>query len=214
MTNLQHLNLWGGNITDSGAVVLSMYPRLSFLNLAWTKVTVLPSLPSLEYLNMSNCVIHSILGGCSDKAPLSKLVIAGATLVNEDEVFMNIETSLLIFLDVSCISLKKFWLLSYMGSLEHLDLSSSGIKDDSVQLIAHIGSNLRYLNLSNTEVTSAGLAVIAGQVPKLEVFLISRTQIDDFAIAYIGTMSGLKVLDLSYTNIRGIYTSLYILLTL
>ncbi|KAI4369808.1 hypothetical protein MLD38_018212 [Melastoma candidum] len=204
LKNLRHLNLWGSKVTDVGAVILGKFPKLNFLNLAWTKVSALPRLPALEYLNISNCVISSIFGWTGNKAPLSQLIISGANFPNMEEALMNIDTSLFTFLDVSHSFLPNFGFLSGMSSLEHLDLSSSGIKDDSLELFAKIGSKLRYLNLSKTGVTSDGVSVLAGYVPKLEVLSISHSLIDDLALAYIGTISSLKDLDLSHTRIKGI----------
>ncbi|XP_010055863.2 uncharacterized protein LOC104443990 [Eucalyptus grandis] len=203
LTKLQHLDLWGSHLTDDGVILLEKFPRLSFLSLAWTKVTTLPYLSSLECLNMSNCTIKSILGGTGDKAPLVKLQIVGATLLNEAEAFMHLEPSFLTFLDASHTRIPRFYFLSSMKSLECLDLSSSGIGDDSVELIAQIGGNLRNLNLNNTGVTSSGVGILAGYVPNLEIFSLSRTSVDDIAIAYIGVMPKLKAIDLSHTKVKG-----------
>ncbi|KAK3429438.1 hypothetical protein EUGRSUZ_E00859 [Eucalyptus grandis] len=203
LTKLQHLDLWGSHLTDDGVILLEKFPRLSFLSLAWTKVTALPYLSSLECLNMSNCTIKSILGGTGDKAPLVKLQIAGATLLNEADAFMHLEPSFLTFLDASRTRIPRFYFLSSMKSLECLDLSSSGIGDDSVELIAQIGGNLRNLNLNNTGVTSSGVGILAGYVPNLEIFSLSHTSVDDIAIAYVGMMPKLKAIDLSHTKVKG-----------
>ncbi|KAF8027816.1 hypothetical protein BT93_E0673 [Corymbia citriodora subsp. variegata] len=203
LKKLQHLDLWGSDLTDNGVILLEKFPRLSFLSLAWTKVTTLPNLSSLECLNMSKCTIKSILGGTGDKAHLAKLQIAGATLLNEAEAFMHIEPSFLTFLDASHTQISRFYFLSSMKSLECLDLSSSGIGDDSVELIAQIGGNLRNLNLNNTGVTSSGVGILAGYVPNLEIFSLSHTSVDDIAIAYIGVIPKLKAIDLSHTKVKG-----------
>ncbi|XP_030470153.1 uncharacterized protein LOC115688468 isoform X2 [Syzygium oleosum] len=203
LTKLQHLDLWGSDLSDNGVILLEKFPKLSFLSLAWTKVTTLPNLSSLECLNMSNCTIKSILGGTGDKAPLVKLQIAGATLPNEAEAFMHLEPSFLTFLDASQTRIPRFYFLSSMKSLEWLDLSSSGIGDDSVELIAQIGGNLRNLNLNNTGVTSSGVGILAGFVPNLEIFSLSHTSVDDIAIAYISVIPKLRAIDLSHTRVKG-----------
>ncbi|KAL5747671.1 hypothetical protein ACOSQ2_024968 [Xanthoceras sorbifolium] len=203
LTKLQYLDLWGSKLTNKGAAVLQMFPELSFLNLAWTDVTKLPNMRSLECLNFSNCTIDSLLEGNEDKAPLTKISLAGATFINEAEAFLYLETSSLSFLDISNSSLNRFDFLSQMKALEHLDLSSSMIEDDTVELIACIGANLRNLNLSKTRVSSSGVEVLAGHLPNLEILSLSGTLIDDVAISYISMMPSVKVIDLSNTDIKG-----------
>ncbi|XVF10424.1 hypothetical protein REPUB_Repub07fG0181600 [Reevesia pubescens] len=203
LTKLQYLDLWGSKISNKGALILQRFPKLSFLNLAWTNVTSFPNLSSLECLNMSNCTINSILEGSGDKAPLVKLILTGATFMNEEEAFLYIETSFLSLLDVSNSSLNRFRFLADMKRLEDLDLSSSIVGDDSVELIVRIGANLKSLNLSSTRVSSDGIGILVGHVPKLEVLSLSHTSIDDVALSYISLMPSLKVIDLSNTNVKG-----------
>ncbi|KAF2313447.1 hypothetical protein GH714_011054 [Hevea brasiliensis] len=203
LKKLEYLDLWGSNISNKGTTVLQLFPKLSFLNLAWTSVTRLPNLSSLECLNLSNCVIESVFEGDGNKAPLTKLIYSGATFANEADVFLHIEPSFLSFLDVSNSSLQGFYFLPCMKMLEHLDLSSSMMGDDSVEFIACIGANLRNLNLSKTRVTTAGVSILAQHVPKLESLSLSHAPVDDLAITYIGTIPSLKVVDLSNTNITG-----------
>ncbi|XWS48805.1 hypothetical protein CRYUN_Cryun13aG0108000 [Craigia yunnanensis] len=150
LTKLQYLDLWGSKISNKGVLVLQRFIKLSFLNLAWTKVTSFPNLSSLECLNMSNCTINSILHGVGDEAPLVKLIFAGATFMNEAEAFLYTETRFFSMLDVSNSSLNWFCFLADMKMLEHLDLRSSIIGDDSVELIVCIGASLKSLYLSNT----------------------------------------------------------------
>lgn len=179
-----------------------MFPKLSHLNLAWTSVTSLPRLSSLEYLNMSNCTIDSILK--DGIAPLTKLVLSGATFLNEADVLLYLNTNFLSFVDVSYSCLHSFFFLSKMKVIEHLNLCSCLIGDDSVEMVACIGGNLKTLNLSGTRISSSEVGILAGHVPKLETLSLSQTPIDDSAILYISMMPSLKVVDLSSTNIKGI----------
>uniref|UniRef100_A0A2P2KHE1 Uncharacterized protein MANES_02G010400 n=1 Tax=Rhizophora mucronata TaxID=61149 RepID=A0A2P2KHE1_RHIMU len=204
LKNLEFLDLWGSNISNEGVDILQTFPSLSFLNLAWTSVTRLPKLLSIECINMSNCTIDSLLEGDGYKASLAKLVLSGATFANETKAFLHVDTCLLSFLDVSNSSLHGFYFLHHMTSLESLNLCSSIMGDDSIEVIASIGANLRDLNLCKTKVTSAGLASLAGHLPKLEKLLLSHTPIDDSAISYISIMPCLKFVDLSNTAIKGL----------
>ncbi|KAK2966513.1 hypothetical protein RJ640_019042 [Escallonia rubra] len=204
LKKLQYLDLWGSEITNNGATVLKLFPKLSFLNLAWTKVTKLPNLSSLACLNMSNCSLLSIYEGRGDKGHLAELILTGATFLDVDEAFLHVDTSLLSFLDLSNSSVQSFWFLPSMCVLEHLDLSGSAMADESAEIIARIGANLRFLNLSNTRVSSAGVGILAGHVSNLETISLSCTPIDDLAVSYLSMMPSLRVINLSNTNVRGL----------
>lgn len=206
LTELQYLDLWGSKVSDNGVAVLEMFPKLSYLNLAWTSVSSLPNFTSLEHLNMSNCSINSVFKSHGDKPHLTELHIAGATFENEAEAFEHIETNFLTFFDAAKSSLSRFSFVSCMISLEYLDLSFTGLGDESMEQIARIGTNLRDLNLSNTRVSSAGVEALAGCVPNLECLSLSYTEIDDFAIFFLSMMPALKAIDLSHTSIKGIYS--------
>ncbi|KAF4351071.1 hypothetical protein F8388_013176 [Cannabis sativa] len=204
LTKLQYLDLWGSEVSDKGVCVLQVLPSLSFLNLTWTNVRKLPNLSSLKCLNMSNCTIESLLKGNGDKAPLTKLVISGATFIDDSEAFMHAEMSFLSYLDLSNSSLSTFRFLPRLNMLEHLNLSSTMVGDDEVEEIASVGENLRYLNLSKTKVSNIGIEILTGHTPKLEILSLSDTSIDDIAISYISLMPCLKDIDLSNTNIKGL----------
>ncbi|XP_047337394.1 toll-like receptor 13 isoform X2 [Impatiens glandulifera] len=204
LTKLQYLDLWGSAISNEGVNILKMFPKLTVLTLAWTKITHLPDFPSIACLNMSNCTIHSIFEGYEDKAPLTKLVLSGATFDKTSEVFAHVETLHLSFLDVSNTPFQNFGFLKNMNALEHLDLSSTVVGDDSVHLIASIGNTLRSLNLNKTRITSSGLSFLAGNVPNLEKLTLYGTYVDDTAISFLCTMPSLKLIDLSETNVKGL----------
>ncbi|XP_075646348.1 uncharacterized protein LOC142617397 [Castanea sativa] len=203
LTELQYLDIWGSEVSNKGAAVLQKFSKLSFLNLAWTNVTKLPNLPSLKCLHMSNCTISSLLEGDGGKPPLKKLIFSGSKFENEAEALMHIETSFLSFLDVSNSSLQRFCFLPNMEALKHLDLSSSIMGDDLVEHVACIGANLRNLNLSKTRVSSAGVGILAGHLPNLEILSLSYTPIDDVAVSYFSMMPLLRAVDLSNTNVKG-----------
>ncbi|KAH9625421.1 hypothetical protein KSS87_011907 [Heliosperma pusillum] len=203
LTNLEYLDLWGSNITNTGTATLKNFPKLSFLNLDWTKVSVLPTLNSLQCLNMSDCSILSLMADRSDQVTLRKIVFHGSTFLDGGKAFSSIETSCLSFLNLSNTSFSDFGFLRQMCALEHLDLSFSSIQDDAVETLSSICTNLRHLNLNNTKISSNGVEIMAGHAPYLENLLLSHTSIDDFVIPYFSTMPSLNVLDLSNTNIKG-----------
>ncbi|KAF3779726.1 hypothetical protein EJ110_NYTH40733 [Nymphaea thermarum] len=204
LTKLEHLDLWGSEISNKGAANLKGFPSLSFINLAWTKVTVLPCLSSLKCLNLSNCTVDSMFDGYKAKVPLSRLIFAGSMFNNPLENFSCLDTEHLYFLDVSCSSFHDFCFLNKMSKLTYLDLSSGNMSDAMIDPVAAIGANLRNLNLGNTRVTTVGVAALAGAVPKLETLSLSRTCIDDAVLYYLGMMPALRMVNLSNTSIKGL----------
>lgn len=203
LTQLEHLDLWGSEISNIGVATFENFPRLSFLNIAWTKVTRLPIL-SIGCLNMSNCTIHLIVEGDNRASfPLSKLIVTGATFIDADQVFSSLQSDCLKFLDISCSNIVSFDFLVNLRDLEHLNLRNSQITDGLMGKVASAGEKLRYLNLSNTKITSRALSVLVGCTPNLENLSLSHTLVDDTSLAHISMTPSLRVVDLSHTRIRG-----------
>ncbi|XP_020577054.1 LRR receptor-like serine/threonine-protein kinase GSO2 [Phalaenopsis equestris] len=203
LTRLEHLDLWGSEISNIGAATFEKFPLLSFLNIAWTKVTRLPFL-SIACLNMSNCTIHSIFEGDKRATPtLSKLTVIGATFSHADQVFSGLQSDCLKFLDISYSNIGNFNFLVSLNNLEHLNLSYTQITDGLMEQVASSGEKLRYLNLSNTKITSHALSVLVGCTPNLDTLSLSHTLVDDTCFMHMSMTPSLRVIDLSHTRIRG-----------
>ncbi|EPS60572.1 hypothetical protein M569_14231, partial [Genlisea aurea] len=202
LTKLQHMDLWGTQVSNVGVAHLVKLPSLHFLNLAWTKVTYLPNLPSLVCLDMSNCTVHSLFEG-QHVACLRRLTLSGSTLPDISELFLHIDASRLSVLDLACSAIRSFSFLLHTNQLTELNLSGCRLDDHSVQHIISVGTSLRYLNLSDTQISSQGVEQMAGMFPNLETLLLSGTAVDDVAVPYISSMSSLKEVDLSNTNLKG-----------
>lgn len=204
LTQLHQLDMWGSKISNEGAILLKAFPKLNCLNLAWTNVTQLPALVSLTSLNMSKCTIESILDGLEEpEISLLTLHFSGASFIDAYRVLSCLHAQNLTFLDLSGSSIDNVSFLAGMNRLESLDLSCTGVIDSSMNSVADIGANLKHLNLSTTRVTSDALAILAGNVPKLEFISLSHTMVDDNALAYLGLISALRNISLSFTNIKG-----------
>ncbi|CAM8985620.1 unnamed protein product [Rhodiola kirilowii] len=203
LKRLQYLDLWGTNISDRGTFILKSFTKLTFLNVAWTKVTKLPSLPSLASLNMSNCEVRSVFEDDGDGGALEKLVLSGVTFANVSEALLRLDLSYVLYLDLSNVLLHDLSFIHNTRALTHLDLSFSLIEDDSMEVIRSVGATLRNLNLSNTKVTSFGIQLLAGYVPSLESIFLANTHIDDTSIYYLSMVPQLKVIDLCNTCIKG-----------
>lgn len=174
LTKLQSLVLWGTSVSDKGASLLRSFRKLTSLDLAWTKVTTLPFLPTLAYLNMSNCAVDSLL-----ESRLERLILSGSRFTN-------------------------LGFLRGMIGIKKLNLSGCDIGDDSVEFIISIGPSLRHVNLSKTKVRSDGVGRLAGHVPNLETLKLCYTDIDDNALAYINTMHLLKFISLRGTKVKSL----------
>ncbi|KAJ4733986.1 Leucine-rich repeat (LRR) family protein [Rhynchospora pubera] len=205
LKKLEHLDLWGSKISDAGATILKAFPRLGYLSLLWTSVTTIPFLPLIKTLNISNCTINSIFNGpCpSGGVPLSKLILSGSKFENAEKALSGIDLKFVTSLDLSGSLLNNLDFLEKMENLEHLNLSFCGIRDTTLQTIAKNGNSLRYLDLKKTKITSYGVSVLAGTVPKLKYLSLASTMIDDSSLSHISMMPSLQTLDLSYTSIKG-----------
>ena len=205
MTRLEHLDIWGSEITNEGASVLKAFTGLRFLNLYWTSVNYLSVPPTMRCLNMSKCKIHSIYYEDSEvPVALENLIVSEAEFGNIDKVFSGIQADSLLYLDMSSCDLSNLSFMENMKNLEHLDLSSNRITDDTIEHIAKVGTNLKYLSLKGTGITSQALCVLAGTVPNLTSLSLSHTKIDDSALAYVSMMPLLSTIDLSHTSIKGL----------
>lgn len=158
----------------------------------------------MQNLNMSNCTIHSICDEDSEfPVPLETFIASAASFGNIDEILSSIQGSSLLYLDLRACSLSNLSFIENMKNLVHVDLSSSGITDDTIEHVAKIGANLKYLSLKDTWITSQALFILAGTVPNLVSLSLAGTKIDDSALSYLSMMLLLRTLDLRITCIQG-----------
>ncbi|KAK4365483.1 hypothetical protein RND71_016841 [Anisodus tanguticus] len=189
LRKLQYLDLWGSEVSNKGASHLKWFPRLSSLNLSWTKVTKLPSLPSLACLNMSNCTIHSIFEG-GQKALLTKLILSGAIIRDVSEAFVHLETSSLSILDLSNSSLNSYCFLPYMSAISDLDLSGTSAGNETVEHIACVGIVNEVDSDPNCVSSLSGLSSLG----HLERSDLEKTRIKDSALAPLPSFRKLSYL--------------------
>ncbi|KAJ0805698.1 putative leucine-rich repeat domain superfamily [Helianthus annuus] len=135
----------------------------------------------------------------------------GVTLLSSLKRLSKLDLGGLFITDTALASLQVLTNLQHLdlwgsdiSNEEYLDLSGNLVGDDSVTFIASVGANLKSLNLSKTRVSSAGVAVLVGRVPKLETISLDFTPTDDLAISYIGMMPSLKAVSMKGTNVRGV----------
>lgn len=207
LSQLQNFDIWGSRVSDQGVLHLKGFPCLRHLNLAWTGVTRVPPLQSLKHLNMANCTILSIFEDWEGlHGPLEQLYLSGANILDSSEVLAGRWASNVLVIDLSSSDLKDFKVLGGMRKLEILDLSGTKVPELAMHTIAEIGYNLKQLDLSGCKVSSQGLGALAGHVPKLQQLVLSGTLVDDSVFVFLQLMPALKMIDLSYTNIKGFNT--------
>ncbi|KAL0329958.1 UNVERIFIED_CONTAM: hypothetical protein Sradi_4982500 [Sesamum radiatum] len=213
MANLKEVDLSRcSKITDAGIRHLLSIPALEKLCISQTGVTAdgvagLASLTNLFMLDLGGLpVTDSALSSLQEKViklvwrNLYYLELQSLMFLKPSNMLKRVNfVSWIVQLFPSVISF-----LRSMNALTNLNLSDSAVVDNSVEHIAYIGANLRYLNLSSTKVTSEGIGALAGHVPNLEIVLLSGTPIDDTAVSYISVMPSLKAINLSKTNVKGL----------
>jgi Leucine-rich repeat (LRR) protein len=86
-----------------------------------------------------------------------------------------------------------------LGSLQTLYLSNTQVSDAGLAQLAGLGS-LQRLDLSNTQVSDAGLAQLAG-LGSLQRLDLSNTQVSDAGLAHLAGLGSLQTLDLRETQV-------------
>ena len=86
-------------------------------------------------------------------------------------------------------------------SLEVLYLKNSGFIDDSAPYVGQM-AKLRYLNLSHTQLSDAGMAAF-GDLGLLQKLYVSYTRVSGASMAVISSMHCLEELALAHTRIDG-----------
>lgn len=89
--------------------------------------------------------------------------------------------------------------LVHMPDLQELIAEGTPAGDTGMKAIGMV-RELRYLELSRTNVTSSGVASLAG-LKRLECLYLVRTKIDDTALRYLQNLTQLRLLYLDDTNI-------------
>ena len=89
--------------------------------------------------------------------------------------------------------------LSKLPHLEVLVLSGSNVDDDDAATLAAC-TGLKSLDLSRTEITSAGVAALAA-LPQLVTLRLEETELNDSAAEHLVKHRGLKRLYLAQTDI-------------
>ena len=88
-----------------------------------------------------------------------------------------------------------------IGTKSGARMPNSGISDKDFLQVAKKWTNIKCLNLDNTELTSAGLKEIADKFKKIEDLSIRGTAIDDSQLVALSNFPNLKSLHLDGTSI-------------
>ena len=88
------------------------------------------------------------------------------------------------------------------AAIKHLDLTLTGISDESLKFIGEECPNLTSLDLSGTLISDEGLRSLAG-LSKLTTLKLTECRLTDRALKHLVKIKSLRKLDLSHTNLRG-----------
>jgi Leucine-rich repeat (LRR) protein len=191
--NLERLNLRGTDVTDTTLQYLSTFPALKSLDVSHTQVTnngmeYLPALRTLEELRIGgNKITGSGLRWLRVLPNLRVLDLDGAQKRNS-----GLWSVSLTDLDVE--------MLGGFKQLQELNLAGAKITDAAVSAVSRL-MNLRSVNLSRTQVSGKGLRDLTRLANLERLSLWLARNVGDDAGAVLGSMPGIKVLDLSQTKI-------------
>ena len=212
VATLERLNVRGTKISDSGVEFISTLSNLRALDLGITQITD----PSLEHLERLEKLEELSIGG-------DRISEAGLAYLQSLPNLRRLDLS------GSQVTDSGIWgvaltdinigLIASLSGLEHLNLAAA-----DQQYVANIGdgvprirnrihitdlglaklqalTELRFLNLTRSDVSAAGLREIAS-LPALEELILSHSKrVDDEAASVFAEMESLTALDLSGTGI-------------
>eukprot|EP00897_Mesotaenium_endlicherianum_P006326 jgi/Mesen1/5721/ME000289S04821 len=210
LSNLRHLDIWGSAVTDDSAAHLpAHFPGLKTLNLAWTPVTRVPPLSSLQRLNLASCHVTSLFEGWPNSgspvgaavaraissagapaaapASLEELILAGASLDDSWRVLGGPRTRSVRVLDLARTN-ASLACLRGMTSLEELDVSSTPIDDASLFAVAEI--------YGAAAPGVPGVGVLAG-LPHLRSIDLRGAQVADAACLELASVTRLTAVILT-----------------
>lgn len=179
--SLYGLDLSGTNFVDEHMRNLEYYTdHLKHLLLARTALTdaAFPrKLYQIELLDLSGTKITDRTLSNLGSMPLHELYLSGDKITDDGVA-----------------------LLAPFKYIFKLDLSHTGITDKSLSVLAKM-PDLRYIDLSGTHVTDAGLIDFLQKAPKLQWLALADTSISDRSIAAISRMKYLIAVDLRGTQV-------------
>ena len=182
LTNLQHLNLSGTQVTDKGLKHLKGLTNLQHLNLSGTRVTDkglkhLKGLTNLQYLNLYGTrVTDEGLKHLKGLTNLQVLDLYGTQVTDE-----GLEH------------------LKGLTNLQVLNLSGTQVTDEGLEHLKGL-TNLQHLYLYGTRVTDEGLKHLKG-LTNLQVLNLYGTRVTDEGLEHLKDLTNLQHLNLYGTRV-------------
>eukprot|EP00850_Spirogloea_muscicola_P006583 SM000031S11592 [mRNA] locus=s31:515519:529177:- [translate_table: standard] len=196
LKHLTSLTLWGSDISDSSLPSFVRLPKLELLNLALSSITCFPVLPSLTTLQLAGCKLHNLF------MHLDRYGGSSAERVEKCPSMEHRQHSSLQVLGLGDCQLQDFSWLQLTRNLTSIDLSGN-IASFFISPLAQVAAKLKWLNLSETSVTSDDLSLLSGHAPVLETLLLRESAVDDKAFMVLEMMPSLTNVDMRGTAVKG-----------
>ncbi len=205
-TQLRHLDLWRTQLTDTGLVGLSRFPKLEYLHFGARRVTgaALENLQGLTRLRQlyfwDQNVPNASLANLKNLVQLETLELVG-TPVNDEGLAHLKRLPNLRHLNLyhSGVTGTAF---ADPGGLAKLNWLSLRLTRTSDAGLVHLGKliQLEWLDLADTSVTDAGLSHLRG-LPRLGFLDLTRTKITSAGLAHLRGLTQLKEINVDGTGV-------------
>ncbi|KAG1713042.1 hypothetical protein DVH05_000770 [Phytophthora capsici] len=154
----------------------------------------LTELTNLKYFDARHCSkIHSIP---TEWMQLQVLLLGYTAFSESDAAVLQYLTKLRELELRKCRIMKRgFQFISHLQHLERLELAETALTDFGLMEICNGASNLKALNISNTEISDNGTTGLA-KLKELRILRLDAPGITNRALANLSFLSGLERLDL------------------
>lgn len=208
LNHLEVLELAKSSITDKGLRAIGGLLSLKHLDISDTKVSdegvqSLLALRGIKYLDISRTRISD--AGAVELAKLKRLEVLNAdeTDIGDEGVHRiaeNCKRLRILSLNRTKVTGNSLASIKMLAGLEKLELAgNSNIDDEDVWNIDDLG-NLWLLDLSNTNVTTAGISRLSGH-KNLEFLFLTGTAVDDDVIPVLASLPSLRSVYLRNTRV-------------
>ncbi len=210
LINLEALNLFGSDISDSDLSTIVILPALQSLDLHRTNISdagleqLSKNIQSLQSLNLRGTNISDAGLEHLVKLQVLQSLDLGHTKISDAGLEQLVKIPSLQSLNLCEIKISDAGLehLTKLPALQSLYLTGTNISDAGLEQLAKLPS-LQTLDLGITNISDVGLEHLA-KFPALQNLLLIGTKISDAGIRCLAKLNSLQSLDLQITNITDV----------